>query len=335
MTVQSNIQPLRFLTREFDIFLGFSWRDWSTTIIPGSIFSIGAMRQGTHLHSNPLTLLANYTFLVFWLTPYIYFFNLSNQITGVDEDQINKPDRPIPSGKVTLAGAKVRWSAALAAFLGIALYETSILPETLCWIATVAFLCLTEAGNHWFGKNCVAMTAGTWALLSTSWKAIAPATSQSERYVVAIAVWSGLLTHIQDLRDIKGDTAVGRKTLPLVVGDGQCRFIITFAMVPLGLSVLWAGDVLQIAPALVVGVHAFLGWRIMHAKGPRYDHKTYMVIVSRFFGLMWKLNTPLQLYTYIFCLLLALTSVRDLKVNLSAIPATWKFSAKRSNVLAL
>ncbi|THH15916.1 hypothetical protein EW146_g4640 [Bondarzewia mesenterica] len=117
------------LIRELDIFLGF-WRDWSTTIIPGSIFAI----------------------------------------TGVDQDRINKPDRPIPSGKVTVSGAKRHWVVVFPPFTGIALYEPSLLPE-----------------------NCVAMTTGTWAFLSASWKTIAPATSKSDIHVYAVALWAGLI----------------------------------------------------------------------------------------------------------------------------------------------
>ncbi|KDR74414.1 hypothetical protein GALMADRAFT_583163 [Galerina marginata CBS 339.88] len=305
---------LDFFAEEFDIFLGFSWRDWSTTIIPGSIFSIGAMRSS---YNRPASIASNYVFLLLWLTPYIYFFNLSNQITGINEDRINKPDRPIPSGKVTLAGAQVRWAVALVAFVGLALIQPSLLPETLCWVATVAFLCLTAAGNHWFGKNCVAMTTGTWALLSASWKAVAPTTLWSERYVLALALWAGLLTHIQDLRDIKGDAVVGRKTFPLVFGDEASRWIITFLLLPLAILVLWLGDIVQIAPVTVIGFHGFLGWRIMQVEGSRYDHKTYMI------------------YTYIFCLLLALTSCRDLEANWKALFGMWKFSEEMKPSLPL
>jgi len=282
------------VVRELDIFLGFSWRDWSTTIIPGSIFAVGAMRSASL--SLPSTI-SKYLLLVSWLTPYIYFFNLSNQITGVDEDRINKPDRPIPSGKVTLEGAKWRWVIALSAFLGVAVFEPRLLPETICWVFTVAFLCLTSAGNHWFGKNCVAMTTGTWALLSASWKAIALVTPKSERYVLAVAIWAGLMTHIQDLRDIKGDAAVGRKTMPLVFGDGASRYIITFLLMPASFWVLWRGEIVPIAPFTLTAVHLFLGYRIMQAGGPRYDHKTYMI------------------YTYIFCLILAITAGKGSKLE--------------------
>ncbi|TDL14905.1 hypothetical protein BD410DRAFT_857243 [Rickenella mellea] len=293
------------IVRELDIFLRFSWRDWSTTIIPGSIFAIGAM-PGLPI----LSIITNYLFLVSWLTPYIYFFNLSNQITGVDEDRINKPDRPIPSGKVTVSGAIRRWAVALSTFIGISIYEPSLLPETICWVLTVAFLCLTSEGSHWFGKNCVAMTTGTWALLSASWKAIAPATPKSNTYVCAVALWAGLITHIQDLRDIQGDAAVGRKTLPLVFGDRGSRLIITFLLLPAAYWVLWMGDIVRLAPFTLAMTHIILAYRIMQAGDARYDHKTYMF------------------YTYIFCLILGCTSAEGLNLKdlglISPMGLDWK-----------
>ena len=212
------------VSREFDIFLGFSWRDWSASIIPGSIFAVGAMR---YANLPLLSIPFKYLLLLSWLTPYVYFFNLSNQITGVDEDRINKPDRHIPAGTVTLEGAKWRWVIALSAFLLVAAFKPNLLPETIGWVLTVAFLCLTSVGSHWFGKNTVAMATGTWSLLNASWKVIVPLTPRSQRFVIAVSAWAGLLTQIQDLRDIKGDAAVGRKTMPLVFGERATRWIIT------------------------------------------------------------------------------------------------------------
>ncbi|KAF9002948.1 UbiA prenyltransferase family-domain-containing protein [Cyathus striatus] len=273
------------ILREIDIFFGFSWRDWSTTIIPGSIFAVGAMR------GLPIpTIINNYIFLVIWLTPYIYFFNLSNQITGVAEDKIDKPDRPIPSGKVTLEGAKIRWMVLFATFLGISIYEPAVFPETFVWILTVAFLCITPGGSHWFGKNTVAMSTGTWALLSASWKAIAPHSPKSEAWVYAVSAWAGILTHIQDLRDIKGDAAIGRKTMPLVFGDWETRMIISFGFIPASLYALHLAHIVEIAPWTLIVPHVILAYRVLQMAGARYDHKTYMF------------------YTYIFCLILAITS---------------------------
>ncbi|KIK60219.1 hypothetical protein GYMLUDRAFT_168457 [Collybiopsis luxurians FD-317 M1] len=218
-----------------------------------------------------------YLYLILWLTAFIYFFDLSNQITGVDEDRINKPDRPLPSGKVTLAGAKKRWVVSLLAFLAITLYHPILLTETISWIIVVYFLEATSFGDHWFVKSCLAMGAGTWALLRGSWKAIAPLTPLAERYVLAMSLWTGLLTHIQDLRDIKGDAAIGRQTLPIAIGDSQSRWVITLSLMPVSLVGLWIGGILALAPVPIVGAHVFLGYRIIQKRGALYDHKTYMV----------------------------------------------------------
>ncbi|KAF9062676.1 UbiA prenyltransferase family [Rhodocollybia butyracea] len=222
-------------------------------------------------------ILKSYLFLLLWLTLFIYWFNLLNQITGVEEDLINKPDRPIPSRKVTILRAKLRWALALMALISLAVYEPTLQPETICWLLTVALLCATPLGKHWFVKNCVAMTAGTWALLGASWKVIAPLTSRAELSIPTVSVWLGLLIQIQDLRDMKGDAAIGRRTLPLVFGSSGCRWIITFFLIPVSLLVLWMGGILSIAPVSLMAVHAFLGYRVMHDAGSYYDHKTYMV----------------------------------------------------------
>ena len=109
---------VNFVLQELDIFFAFSWRDWSTTVIPSFIFSIGAARSSV---LPPRLLFYRYLVLLPWSILFIYSFNLSNQITGVLEDQMNKPDRPIPSGKVTLEGAKLRRVVAISAYLSLSL----------------------------------------------------------------------------------------------------------------------------------------------------------------------------------------------------------------------
>ncbi|KAF9068321.1 hypothetical protein BDP27DRAFT_1327449 [Rhodocollybia butyracea] len=218
----------------------------------------------------------SYLFLILWLTLYIYWFNLSNQITGVEEDRINKPDRPIPARKVTIP---------------------ALWPETVCWVLMVALLCGTPLGKHWFFKNFVAMTISTWALLGASWKAIAPLTTRAEHFNLAISCWAGLLISISDLRDIRGDAAIGRRTLPLVVGTSEFRWMNTLFFIPISLMVLWGSGILSIAPVSLVAVHTFLGYRVMQDKGSYYDHKTYMVL------------------TYTFCLVLATTALEGLDWN--------------------
>jgi len=264
--------------RELDICFEFSWMDWSTTIIPSLIFSIGASRSSG---SSPASLAPRYILLIFWNTSFIYFFNLLNQITGIVEDRVDKPHRPLPSGKVTLAGAKKRCMVVLLVWL-LASIHSSVVPEMLCWTVTTGFLCLTAAGNHWFGKNTIGMTTGTWSLYSASWKIIAEDTEQSMRYAWTIAIWFAVAAHIQDLRDIAGDSANGRRTLPIVFGDRCSRWLITLIAMPLQILTLWLGRIAQIAPLLIGAAHAIIAWRVMQVgRGSKYDHKTYMVSYDR------------------------------------------------------
>jgi 4-hydroxybenzoate polyprenyltransferase len=92
MDIYRAMQAVKFAIRELNIFLAFSWRDWSATMIPASVFAVGAVRH-TGQHSIP-SIASDYLVLLLWLATYAYLFNLTNQIVGIDEDRINKPDRP-------------------------------------------------------------------------------------------------------------------------------------------------------------------------------------------------------------------------------------------------
>ncbi|KZT22662.1 hypothetical protein NEOLEDRAFT_1180741 [Neolentinus lepideus HHB14362 ss-1] len=193
---------------------------------------------------------------------------------SIDED---KPDRPIPSGKITMDSAKARWAVVLWGFMMMGVSYSHVLAETLCAVLTVAFLNMTSSGNHWFGKNCVAMTAGMWAVLSASWKIITPLPTTDRSYILTIAVWCGTLMQIQDIRDVEGDAKVGRRTLPLVFGDGVSRKMIAFGLIPAAFWILYTGGLAVVAPTSLAVAHLYLGYRILQSHGPCYDHKTCMV----------------------------------------------------------
>ena len=264
-----------FVLRELDVFFAVCWRELPG-LAAGLLFSIGAARASG---LPAIILLPRYILLVVWLTFYLYSFTLDNQIFGIAADQIDKPDRPIPSGKVTLRGAKLRWVLATAIFFLSSIFCPSVVPETIAWLLTTAFLNRTTAGNHWFGKNCIGMSIAAWSLFSASWKIITPATAQSERYVHSFVVSAGLVSHIQDLRDIKGDAATGRKTLPLVFGNVGSRRLLAFIAMPLQGVVFWHAQDMHIAPVLSGGIlYVFVARRVLQAgRGSKYDHQTYMV----------------------------------------------------------
>lgn len=165
----------------------------------------------------------------------------------------------------------------LAAFLCTALFNGQLIAQTLTWVATTAFLCLTPYEGHWFGKNVVAMSAGAWVLLSGVYSTIAETTPLEERFFVVFAIWVGSVWLIQDLRDVEGDKVVGRKTLPIVAGIERSRWLISYVFLPLGYAVLCAGGIIPAAPISPTATHALLAYRVLSGTDARHDHKTYMV----------------------------------------------------------
>ena len=109
---------------ELDIFFAFSWMDWSTTITPSLIFSIG-VAQSSGSSSAMLTPPYSLT------TCYVYFFHLSDQIMGIVEDQVDKLHWPLQSGKVTLAGAKKHCIVVLLIWF-LVFMHASVLEPMLC-----------------------------------------------------------------------------------------------------------------------------------------------------------------------------------------------------------
>lgn len=179
-------------------------------------------------------------------------------------------------------GAKARWLAVLVMFMTIGSVHSPILPETLVYVVDIAFLNLTSAGDHWLGKDCVGMAIGTWTLLSGCWKIIAPLNPTNLSYILTVALWTGLLSPIQDFRDVKGDAKVGRRTMPLVYGETTSRTALVFGFIPAAFLVLYVGQLAEVAPTPLASAHAYLGYRMLKQNGPLHDHKTYMLLTYLF-----------------------------------------------------
>ncbi|KAJ7253294.1 hypothetical protein C8J57DRAFT_1237629 [Mycena rebaudengoi] len=179
---------LELISYEFDIFFAFTWRDWTTTIIPGSTWAVGAIATG---QPSAASLLYRLPRLVVWLTLYIYFFNLTNQITGIDEDRVNKPDGPFRPARSPSGAPNA---------LARAIPSPSLLAESAIWVLTAAFLCLTPQGHTGSAKNCVGMVY--WADDAAQRVVARDRSPYDPRSAVYIS-------HFPDLRDVEGDQAVG------------------------------------------------------------------------------------------------------------------------------
>lgn len=176
--------------------------------------------------------------ILLWSWSNLLLFNIHNQrhTAAIDEDAINKPWRPLPSKRLTPQQAT--W----------AMY--AMYPVTLSITLTFggAFPCLFHAAlSVWYNEFGGDSTPWTKNLLNgfgiasffagplevASGHSIFAGTGKAAWWLLIIASAIATTVHCQDFRDVEGDRAAGRDTVPLVMGDVSAR-----AMVVVG-TIFW------------------------------------------------------------------------------------------------
>lgn len=215
---------LRFHAKSLLLFTGDQILD---TVIPGTAFGVLAALSGPTLDlpiQEPLAILSRVPHTSLWLWLVILQFCVQNQRSSdsVAEDSINKPWRPIPSGRMTSAQADklLMVTHVLAAALS---YHLNVLPIFLVYV------CLITAYNDYGGGNKSGIVRNLFcgagfscyfsgamsiaigrdvAMSAAGWKWTA---------VIALGI---LVTTIQtqEFRDEAGDKARGRRTLVTELG---------------------------------------------------------------------------------------------------------------------
>ena len=103
----------------------------------------------------PLASLDRLPHVVFWVWFHLLHFNLSNQTLKPEEDEYNKPDRPLPAKRLSWETAKkLRWASVPCCFALSACYslETLYASIVLCGL-TIVYDELGYASGHWFTRN--------------------------------------------------------------------------------------------------------------------------------------------------------------------------------------
>jgi 4-hydroxybenzoate polyprenyltransferase len=78
----------------------------TATVFPFSFFIITSSLSASSPYTTLLINTSKCTLLSFLV---LYTFTISNQINGIEEDRIDKPDRPIVSGRVGFQGTYARY----------------------------------------------------------------------------------------------------------------------------------------------------------------------------------------------------------------------------------
>ncbi|KAJ7128761.1 UbiA prenyltransferase family, partial [Mycena crocata] len=230
----------------------FTEVDLMTVMIPISIFGIVAA---------PLTSLRNLPHLVFWLWFHLLAFNTSNQTASL-EDELNKPERPLPSGRISLRAAVIlRWILMPMCWaLSLAYSKETMFVSMVLTAFTYMYNELHGSGWHFVsryllnGVGFAAFEAGT-TLVAKDDKTFLDGAGKLAVFLSGSILFTTI--YAQDFRDVVGDGLIDRDTIPLRFGNPS-RKALLFGVVAwsIGLCWIWDVDLYTGVIFMALGVHA-------------------------------------------------------------------------------
>ncbi len=195
--------------------------------------------------------------------------NVINQVYDKDIDAVNKPFRPIPSGKVSIQEAKtIAWILyILTAFRAMMINFTFAFLIIVLIFVTYAYSAppLRLKKRFWVSNITIGIARGllgivcAWTLFGSIWDPVPWFVGM----IICIFLIGAATT--KDYTDIKGDKKHGMQTLPIVYGIKKSIavispfFVIPFLLVPLATLGLNGSSIL---PAPTIGISLFIIWGI-------------------------------------------------------------------------
>ncbi|WP_167829145.1 UbiA family prenyltransferase [Nocardia brasiliensis] len=153
---------------------------------------------------------------------YLLLHCLVSQVDSLDEDRINKPWRPLPAGRISLKSAVKARNLAIISFPLIG-YLLDVFVQALIWELTVILACYTHWTNNVFGKCSYSLIGAL--VLTGYWQIVAPMTVEVRDDFILMGIATFFSISVQDFRDKTGDLIAGRRTLPILLGDGPSRLL--------------------------------------------------------------------------------------------------------------
>ncbi|HET7099934.1 MAG TPA: UbiA family prenyltransferase, partial [Terriglobia bacterium] len=159
-----------------------------------------------------------------------------NQIFDLPTDRINKPQRPLPSGRM------IRWQAwefVVMAYIAALLLAAAVNAQTFFIYLAAAFLTVIYSAppfrlkqRPWASNFVIALARGE-LLKVAGWAAVATVLDSWEPWYIGFIYFLFLMgaTTTKDFADIEGDRASGCVTLPVKYGPERSARLISPAFI--------------------------------------------------------------------------------------------------------
>ncbi|KAI0380761.1 UbiA prenyltransferase family-domain-containing protein [Hypomontagnella monticulosa] len=272
----------------FRIIWLFTYSDMKTIVFPQSIFGVTTAYAACLLHQPTTTyetssfFLNRYPLALFWTWSNLLPFNIFNQLSqdAIDEDRLNKPWRPLPSGRIDR-------ERTIPLMLGHYVFAV-IVSCSIGGIRQSLFLILLgiwyNAGDGADKNFVVRNIINAAGMLSFASGAMEVALGEPLVITKVSTQWMAILASVifftvqtQDLYDTEGDSYRNRNTMPLVMGDSFTRWwtavlVFIFSVVgPAYWSLRWYGFVLPLFLGTIISM------RTLSLRTPEADKRTFQI----------------------------------------------------------
>lgn len=255
----------------------YLFRTFESLILGGS-FAVFAILAGVI----DLTQLA-----IFMLAVSTLNFSIAtwNDSLDINEDRVSHPERPIPSGRISIKEARIIGSVfAMISILAIGLLDAfGFVVFSSGFIIGILYSILSK--KQFLAKNLTATVMIFLALLLTPWVFGKSLNAMLFLFAVSVAMMLSGYEILKDIRDVKGDALAGIDTLPLRWDMEKASKLATFffviSCILMVIALAMFSYLVESFVALVttIAISVPLVWLTNKPSPDRSDTVKYIVIV--------------------------------------------------------
>ncbi|KAG2073275.1 hypothetical protein BDR04DRAFT_1010891 [Suillus decipiens] len=260
--------PLRCVLRHFETAWLFTRSDFKTTIFPVMIFAIVV---------SPRHNLLSISRAFCWLWFQLFHFNVSNQSYSADEDVLNKPWRPVPSGRISVKDCRsLRWGLMVFCLSSSYLFCLNVAMTSGVYTMFLVMHDDFHLSSHFIFKNLC--NAGGYATNELGSLLIlgSPLDETSIKALSCSALVILLTIHAQDFADVNGDRRSGRRTLPIVAPEGSRIYMLcALPLFSFALASFW--NLGPFSTVLFVSMGSWVGIRYFFFRDDQSSYRLYNI----------------------------------------------------------
>ncbi|UCG70451.1 MAG: UbiA family prenyltransferase [Thermoplasmata archaeon] len=218
-------------------------------VISGGLLALGF--YGRLSINSPIQTWAEFNFIPLIIGAILYSIfngasNAYNQVTDLEVDRINRPERPIPSGKLTIKEA-LRFAYIVYAIGLVVAFFISIpffMVTVLCLMITTLYSTPPiQLKKRFLISNMTIAFCQSWLFVLAGWVVYSFSNPfEPTLWFIGMILFIFLVgaCGTKDFTEVEGDKKYGMKTLPVLYGNEKAAritgpfFVLPFVLIPVG-----------------------------------------------------------------------------------------------------